>query len=144
MNDKQLLKLAYGLGYAQAIKQASAVKSAQAEDPAAPAKETAGEWWNKAKNNVMDWTGKQYGKFKGTAPGKWFDESFVSGPNAQRNRTYAGTSGAGALAGYGIAKMLGGNKVLGTLLGAGLSPLALYLLSNYGDKFLNINSKPAN
>lgn len=127
--QKDLLKLAYELGYAQAVKQAAA-------DPLSPGKETVGEWWDKAKDDVMDWTGKQYGKFKGTAPGQWFDEALVSGPNAQRNRTYAGTSGVGALAGYGIAKMLGGNKTLGALLGAGLSPLALWLLVNHGSKFL--------
>lgn len=114
-NDKQLIKLAYGLGFSQAIKRAAS------NDPAAPMKESIGDWWN-----------DMYSKFKSTSVGGAFDNAFVSGPNAQRTRTYTGAAGVGALAGAGLASLTGGNKTLSALIGAGISPLALYLLNKYG------------
>lgn len=121
-NDKELIKLAYGLGYSQAIKRAAG------DDPAAPMKQSVGDWWSDV-----------YGKIKSNPVGGAFDNAFVSGPNAQRNRTYAGAAGIGAGIGAGLAGLTGGNKTLSALLGAGISPLALYLLNRYGKNLISQN-----
>lgn len=121
MNDNEQIKLAFQLGYMAAVKQAQEAPAAQANGQPAP-----GVWdsvkglWESAKNSEL---------------GQFLDRTFVSGENAERNRTYAMLAAAGGLGGLLTNGLTGGrHPVASTIAGAAVSPLAFWLLQNYGDK----------